>query len=187
VDAVFCAACGRPTPAVVRDIDGVPVLAAGAYEPPLSDAIRRFKFEGHPELAAPLSELLLPHVLLLGIEPSDAWAPVPLHRARLVERGFNQAALIARALASRTGSAYAPRLLERRRETEQQARLGRAERRENAIDAFALKKTPTLGRVILVDDVVTTGATARSCLAALHEGGVEVLAVVALAHASGRS
>ena len=186
-ESVFCSTCGHPLPAPAEDLDGVPVVAAGAYAPPLSSAIRRFKFEGHPELARPLSSLLLPAVQKLGLRASDLWVPVPLHRARLIERGFNQAALLARSLSSRTGSTFAPRLLERRRETVQQARLGRVARGENALGAFALRRCSTGGRVVLVDDVVTTGATARACLLALKEGGIEVLAVVALAQAPGRS
>lgn len=182
----LCATCGRPERASPSAIDGVPVVAAGRYAPPLSYAIRRFKFEGRPELARPLAELVLPE-LSVPIEATDVWVPVPLHRARLVERGFNQAALLARALAKSTGSVYAPRVLERLRATEQQARLGRAERRENALGAFVVRKPVAPGRVVLVDDVVTTGATARACLDALRASGSVVLAIVALAQASGRS
>jgi ComF family protein len=181
--AVFCGACGWPQPSPSRHVDGVPVVSAGGYQPPLDAAIRRFKFDHHPELARPLSALLHPRVEGLGVEPSDAWVPVPLHRSRLVERGFNQSALVARCLASSTRSVFAARVLERLRNTEQQARLKRAARSENALGAFALRRRPTAGRVVLVDDVVTTGATARACLYALREGGIEVLAIVALAQA----
>jgi ComF family protein len=180
---VFCGSCGWPQAAPARDLEGVPVVSAGSYERPLDVAIRRFKFERHPELARPLSDLLVSSVQGLGVEPSDAWVPVPLHRTRLVERGFNQSALVARCLAKCTRSVFAARVLERPRDTEQQARLGRAARSDNALGAFALRRPPTVRRVVLVDDVVTTGATARACLAALREGGVEVLAVVALAQA----
>jgi ComF family protein len=171
----------------VSSLDGVPVVAAGAYCPPLSSAIRRFKFEGHPELARPLSSLLVPAVGALGVGTSDVCVPVPLHRARLIERGFNQAALLAQALSSRTCAAFSPRLLERCRETEQQARLGRTARSENALGAFAVRRPFRGGRVLLVDDVVTTGATARACLFTLKERGIEVLAIVALAQAPARS
>jgi ComF family protein len=183
-DPVFCVGCGVPTPIASR-IGDVPVLAAGEYAPPLSDAIRRFKFDGHPELARPLAKLLAPSVRGLGLGPADACVPVPLHRGRLVERGYNQAALLAGALASSAKSRVAPLLLERRRRTEQQARLGRAARGENALGAFAVNQPFSGGRVVLVDDVVTTGATAAACLDALRAGGIEVLAVVALAQAPG--
>ena len=183
----FCEACGAPAAVAPNSLDGVPVLAAGVYAPPLSNAIRRFKFEGHPELARPLASLVVPALASLGVERTDAWVPVPLHRARLVERGFNQSALVARALAASTASTFAPRTLERRRETEQQARLGRAARGENTLGAFALRRPVVGRRVVLVDDVVTTGATVRACLAAFRAANVAVLAVVALAQAPGRS
>jgi ComF family protein len=183
-ERVFCATCGAPAPSDPSDVDGVPVFTAGRYAPPLSDAIRRFKFEGHPELARPLARLVLPVLEELELEHTDAWVPVPLHRSRLVERGFNQSALLARILAKSTGSRFAPRTLERRRETEQQARLGRVARAHNAFGAFIVRRPVAAERVVLVDDVVTTGATARACLAALREANVAVLAVVALAQAA---
>jgi ComF family protein len=181
---VFCSACGDPARADGRHIDGVPVLAAGRYAPPLSDAIRRFKFENHPELALPLARLLLPELAGLALERDDVWIPVPLHRARLAERGFNQSALLARALANDTGTRFAPRVLERRRKTEQQARLERAARVDNTVGAFALRRRFAGGRVVLVDDVVTTGATVRACFEVFRSANVRVLAVVALAEAS---
>ena len=184
-ERVFCAACGVPSRSAPRDVDGVPVFTAGRYAPPLSDAIRRFKFEGHPELARPLARLVLPVLEELELEPADAWVPVPLHRSRLVERGFNQSALLARILAKSTGARFEPRTLERRRETDQQARLGRAERAHNAFGAFVVRRPVAAERVVLVDDVVTTGATARACLAALRQANIAVLAVVALAQAPG--
>jgi ComF family protein len=185
--AVFCHSCGPPRPTPAENIEGVRVVAAGDYAPPLSLAIKRFKFEGRPELARPLSSLLEPGVVELGLGRKDVWVPVPLHRARLVERGYNQAALLARALAKRTRTSVAFLLLERRRDTSQQARLDREARAENTLGAFALRRPFSGRRVVLVDDVVTTGATVRACLAALRAGGVDVVAVVALAHASGRS
>jgi ComF family protein len=183
---VFCNACGVPPRVPRADVDGIPLVSAGSYEPPLSDAIRRFKFDGRPELAAPLAKLVLVELEELVIEHC-VWVPVPLHRARLVERGFNQSALLAAALARATRSRFAARALERCRETEQQARLGRRARHENAVGAFVLRKSFTGRRVVLVDDVVTTGATARACIAEFHAANIAVLAVVALAQATPRS
>jgi predicted amidophosphoribosyltransferase len=101
-----------------------------------------------------------------------------------VERGFNQSALLASALACSAGGRFVPRALERRRATSQQARLGRRERAANVQAAFV---APKRGRTqaILVDDVITTGATALACLRTLRQAGFEVLAVVALARAEG--
>ncbi len=185
--AVFCDRCGAPRAALPLEIDGLPVFVAGDYAPPLSTAIKRFKFEARPELARPLSSLLAESVAELGLGRRDVWVPVPLHRARLIERGYNQAALLARALAGRTRASIAPLLLERSRDTSQQARLGRSAREDNTLGAFRLRRPFSGERVVLVDDVVTTGATVRACLAALQAEKIAVRAVVALAHASGRS
>lgn len=182
---VFCRACGAPPDPLPEDIDGVPVLAAGTYAPPLSTAIRRMKYEARPDLARPLSSLLFHTAKDLGLGKEDAFVPVPLHRARLVERGFNQAALVASELARHTHASFAPTLLERRREMQHQARLGRDARSDNAFGAFTVRTRAIYRRVVLVDDVVTTGATARACLAALAEREIQVLAIVALAHAAG--
>jgi len=164
-------------------LDGVPLLVAGSYAPPLAPAIRRLKFEGHAELARPLALLLAPRLDALGIGRDASFVPVPLHAARLAERGFNQAALLADALATATGGRFAPRALRRSKRTDQQARLGRRERSENVHDAFVARRGHVPQRAVLVDDVVTTGATALACLKTLQEAGAEVLAVVALARA----
>jgi len=178
----FCSTCGSPAPAPPIQLDGVPLIVAGLYQPPLAPAIRRLKFEAHSELASALAELLCPRLRLMAWE-APGFVPVPLHRARLVERGFNQSALVARALARRLGGSFLPRALERQRATAQQARLGREARRANVELAFRVRPGAAPPRAVLVDDVVTTGATALACLEALREAGSEVLAVVALARA----
>jgi ComF family protein len=182
----FCAACGVPDACGDGELDGIPVYAAGSYAPPLSDAIRRFKFEGHPELAARLAPLVLPRLSALALSRRDTLVPVPLHPARLVERGYNQAALLASALASETRARLMPRALTRDKRTEQQARLGRDARRQNVGDAFSVDVPIPDGRVVLVDDVITTGETARACVAALVHTRCEVVAIVALARAGQR-
>lgn len=182
-DSVFCSACGPPVAAASRELAGVPLVVAGTYAPPLSRAVGRLKFDRHSELAPALASLLVARVRLLGIRSSDVWAPVPLHPRRLVERGFNQAALLARALCSRAGGRFEPRMLERIRETEQQARLSREERVANMHGAFRVPRPHPGRRVLLVDDVVTTGRTAAACLESLRGAGSEVLAVIAVAQA----
>lgn len=181
----FCLTCGAPVPALPCSFDGVPLVAAGTYAPPLALAIRRFKFEDHPELAPELARLLAPRLQAAGIGVGASFVPVPLHRARLVERGFNQAALLASALAKTAGGGFAARALERRRATSQQARLGKHERHANVESAFEALESGRKRRAVLVDDVVTTGATALACLRTLRQAGFEVLAVVALARAEG--
>ncbi|HEY3497336.1 MAG TPA: phosphoribosyltransferase family protein [Polyangiaceae bacterium] len=179
----FCGACGRPRSVAPGEVAGVPLWVAGAYEPPLSLAIGRFKFERHAELAPRLAALLASSLSALALAPGDVFVPVPLHPRRLVERGFDQAALLAAALARATRTRFAPRLLERARATEQQARLGRDERSANVGGAFRPRARAPAGRVVLVDDVVTTGATIGACIAALEGAGCKMAGAVALARA----
>ena len=182
-EVTFCAECGAP-PALPPDaLDGVPLFCGGEYAPPLSHAIGRLKFERRSDLAKELARALIAPLRPLALTRRDAFVPVPLHRMRLVERGFNQAGLVARALANATGASFHPQQLERRRETAQQARLGRSEREANVHAAFRVRAPRTPGRVVLVDDVVTTGRTALACLESLREAGCEIAAVVALARA----
>jgi len=180
----FCLTCGEPAPALPADLDGTPLLVIGRYQPPLSRAILRFKFEGHTELARGLAALLVPRLEVAGVSGA-CFVPVPLHRARLVERGYNQSALLAQSLARALGARVEPRVLERWRRTDQQARLGRDAREANVHEAFRLRGSRAPAETVLVDDVVTTGATALSCLKALKKAGSRVLAVVALARAEG--
>jgi competence protein ComFC len=140
--------------------------------------VHRLKYRREAVVAAVLGEELGDAVaagLALGWR-ADAIVPVPLgsHRAR--DRGFDQAALLARAAARRSG-VPCRRALRRVRETPTQVGLGRAERLANVHDAFAAN--PTAGSVMLVDDVATTGATLSACARALRRAGArEVRAIV---------
>jgi ComF family protein len=193
----FCSTCSALTPAAPpssQQIDGVPLLVAGTYAPPLSTAITRFKYEARPELSRYLSTLLLPGFERLALPSAAVLVPVPMHPRRLASRGYNQAALLAQELAKRCRKPCQPRLLCRARETERQVGKSRTLRLTNAQGAFALRGSGGLGsrsrgapaHVVLVDDVVTTGSTVRACAQALAAGGVQLVAVVALARAVAR-
>jgi ComF family protein len=191
-DATFCAACGALTPATgaqAREVDGIPLLVAGTYAPPLSTAITRFKYEGRPELSRYLAPLLLPGLERLTLPAATALVPVPLHARRLASRGYNQAALLAQELAKHGPWPCDPRLLRRARETERQVGKSRSLRLTNARGAFELRRqgarasSAAPAHVVLVDDVVTTGSTVRACAQALAAGGIQLVAVVALARA----
>lgn len=164
----------------VDELDGVPLVAAGPYAGPLAAGIRRFKYQRAPALARPLASLLIAPARAMAFSKDVSWVPVPLHYARLVERGFNQSALLASVLASSTGSRVSALALRRQRNTAQQAELDRYARLSNTSGAFVVRKKPD-GPVVLVDDVVTTGATMRACLRSLQQTGVDVRAAFTLA------
>jgi len=114
---------------------------------------------------------------------SDVLVPVPLHPRRLRERGFNQSALLAEEIGRRTGRAVCPDALVRRRDTLPQAGLTAAARRRNVEGAFAVRRRASVaGRtVLLVDDVLTTGATAFTCARRLAEAGAAELRLLTVA------
>ncbi|HKY40530.1 MAG TPA: ComF family protein [Polyangiaceae bacterium] len=179
----FCNACGQAACfEQAQHLDGLPLLVAARYRPPLSTAIVRFKYESRPELAAALARLVGPVLSSWELPASSALVPVPLHPRRLVTRGYNQAALLAQELSRSTGLLNLPRLLRRTREMERQVGKSREQRIENARDAFELRR-PGPPNVVLVDDVITTGSTVRACAQALTAGGVRLAAVVAVARA----
>jgi ComF family protein len=162
-------------------LGGFPVLAGGAYEGALARAIQRLKYESRPDLARPLAALLVERCGSVLRQQNAALVPVPLHFSRLVERGFNQSALIARELARATGLCARPRLLLRVRDTGRQAELDREARARNVEAAFRVSGGPLPRAAFVVDDVVTTGATARACATVLEAAGVNVLGLCALA------
>lgn len=181
---VPCPACQARPPAFAS------ARALGPYVPGppanlLAVAIQHLKYRDARALAGPLGALMAAHYPF----PADALvAPVPLHRRRLRARGYNQALLLARTLARRRGLALAPRLLERTRPTAEQAALAAADRMRNVRGAFRLRAASRAdGRVIvLVDDVLTTGATADACARTLRTGGAAAVHVYTLGRTPGR-
>lgn len=164
--SVFCPAC---VPTIERAGLRSEPLAFALFGGAMAVAIRRLKYESRPDLAYPLGELLRALCREAKVE-ADVVVPVPLHPRRLVERGYNQAALLARAVARETGARFEPRALVRHVDTPRQAELGREERLRNVAEAFALRKPMAIAgrRVLLVDDVFTTGATLQACRQALE-------------------
>jgi ComF family protein len=139
------------------------------YGGALATAITRFKYQPVPELAKPLGALLAAEALARGLKATDV-VPVPLHPSRLFQRGFNQAALLARPVARALGAAFHPRALERIRSTDKQAELDRPARLHNVAGAFRVR-TPLHRPILLVDDVRTTGATQDECARVLRAAG----------------
>jgi ComF family protein len=178
----FCPPCAR----TVIEAPPVPAeraIAPFAYGGALARAIVRFKYEGAPHLARPLGGLLLRGARALGDFAPHLVAPVPLHATRLVARGYNQAALLAAPVARVLRASLAVRALVRTRDTPQQAALARAQRLDNVRGAFAVPAPAAVRgrRVLLVDDVCTTGATLDACAAALRAAGALEVRPLALA------
>jgi ComF family protein len=117
------------------------------------------------------------------LEAADLLVPVPLHRLRLIQRRFNQSALLAHALADRSGVTCAPDALIRTRPTPSQGRLSRSARARNVQGAFRVRRREEVNgrRILLVDDVLTTGATASACATTLLRAGAQAVDVLTLA------
>jgi len=153
-------------------LDGLRFVAY--FEGPLRRAVHQLKYRGCQAMAPALGHLMTV-TFLADPFPCDLFVPVPLHARRLRERGYNQAALLARAVGDELGLPMYASALVRGRETRSQVQLSAAERRANVREAFAVPPaaaTAIQGRaVVLVDDVCTTGATLEACAMALRQAG----------------
>ncbi|MFJ4064162.1 ComF family protein [Pseudomonas sp. NPDC089996] len=180
MDGLTCAQCSRRPPAFDQ------VVAPWHYGFPLDTLISRFKHNSQWPLGRLMAEMLgqnLHHRYLEGLTRPDLLLPVPLARRRLRERGFNQASMLARWLSKALAIPCAERLLLRTRDTPAQQHLDARARRRNLRHAFALAGEASLeGRhVAVVDDVLTTGATAQAVAQRLRQAGARRVDVYCLA------
>lgn len=188
VRSPICPLCGQSTASgqLCRScrskplqIDGI--RAVGYLEGGLRTAIHRFKYSNLRPLAAPLAKLAIDYLNELHL-PVQALVPVPLHTGRLRERGYNQAALLARQMGEATGLPVIEGALLRVKSTVPQVGLTADLRRENVEGAFQYTGTSLEGKsVLLVDDVCTTGATLEACSIALRRSGAEQVWALVLA------
>jgi len=169
-----CGACLADPPPYDR------LRAAVAYGEVARKVALKLKYSGRPAAAETLARLM--QRPLLGSDPEALLAPVPLHRWRIWKRGYNQSALLAGALARLTGQAADLDLIRRVKATPPLRGLGRRERAMALSGAFALSpraQGAVRGRtIILIDDVFTSGATARGCAKALKRGGAARVEII---------
>lgn len=191
VDAQWCSRCAellQLTPLVLafrHDFDNLAGCASsGVHEGVLRNAIHALKYENTRQVA-PLLGVRLAECLQTTLWKIDTLIPVPLHHKRLLERGYNQAQVIAEALAAQIGLAITLDGLRRERSTESQVELNREQRLQNVADAFVAEAAVVHQKtVLLIDDVCTTGATLDACANALLTAGAAAVYALTVTRAS---
>ena len=176
----LCAACREVGPRSCRR-----VFAAAVYEGAIAEAVKLLKFKERRRIAQPLAELMIAFALQeMDCDVYDVIVPVPLHKVRLRERGFNQAQLLTEQVIEAFPGAEIDSSLKRIRPTRVQSRINnREERTENVVGAFAVDREVDFSdaRILLIDDVVTPGGTVAECAKALKRAGAAEVDVLATA------
>ncbi len=191
IAAPMCHCCGLPfeidvpTEALCLDCARAhPPFAAARSVFPYDDFSKKlilaFKQGDRTDLAPTLA-LWLHRSAQPLLEKCDLIAPVPLHWRRLLSRRYNQSALLALALSKLSHIPTTPQLIKRVRHTPSQGHLSRMARQKNLQGAFRVEKELTGKNILLIDDVLTTGATVLNCTRALHKAGAKDVYVVTLA------
>jgi ComF family protein len=180
--------CGQKNPCVLWE-KPIPIFGWGVYGGSLKRAIAVMKYENQPDIAHILGEWLgeawLSHSP--GRDTQLFVVPIPMHAHKQKQRGYNQAALIAESFCQTTKLKLKLNGLERVRETQAQFGLSASEREKNLTEAFAIgqefrRHCPSIP-ILLVDDIYTTGATVKSAVQTLHQSGITVLGLAAVATA----
>lgn len=168
VDYGWCPRCQKQLAAIPLEVierrvfNQLDLAATGWHSGKLQRAVQALKYEGVTDLSQPLGERLAMALLRIGWQV-DVIIPVPLYHDRLRQRGYNQADLLAEALAEHLSIPCQPRLIKRIHATRPQVGLTRQERLQNVVNAFVTHKAVAGRRLLLVDDVSTTGATLVAC------------------------
>lgn len=179
-----CGRCRAGAPAFDTARAAAIYDASLAADQPLKAALQRYKYNRDVALAAPLATFLR-RECPFDLAAYDIAVPVPLHIGRLRWRGFNQASLLARRITAGTGLRVDAFSLERARATQPQVELDEKERHRNVAAAFRVARPERIRqrRVLLVDDVYTTGSTVNECSRVLRHAGARSVDVLVLARA----
>jgi ComF family protein len=188
----FCQKCGKPLhgppdllftciPCRRRRWGFARARSVGVYDGTLRDAIHALKFRRCADMAVPLGTLLAELIAADQELQPDVIVPVPLHPVRLRERGFNQSALLAAQAGRYLERSVDVDTIRRTRPTASQTGLPASERRSNVRGAFVAAPGLPARRVLLIDDVMSTGSTARECARVLRRAGAGEVVVATLA------
>jgi ComF family protein len=193
----FCASCGRQLdkrwftenicPACQKkDLSFDRAYSPCSYEGVVKELIHKFKYNGSQHLGEPLSRLMSEFVreYSLPIDYVDCIIPVPLHKTRLREREFNQSEILGKHLAREFNKELVSNAIERFRHTKTQTELITDQRASNVKDCFRVIDPRTIKdkNILLIDDVLTTGATSSEAAAALKDAGANIVLVLTIAN-----
>ena len=167
-EAELCEDCTRHTRTYIQ---GFPAMK---YQYPLDESLARFKYHNQRDYAAFYAgQIVKRHGLTLQSLGIDALIPIPIHKRKLEKRGYNQAELLADALGKKLDIPVERELLARVVNTEPQKSLDPEHREQNLKKAFqCIEKSVSYKKVLLVDDIYTTGATIEACTKSLHAAGI---------------
>jgi ComF family protein len=200
----YCDVCGRPFDPEAKGGELCADCRQGSrldiargvafYDGPMREAIHRFKYSRKRVLAEPMGAMMADYLgapdrvaaaRAIEVSEIDRVCPVPLHPARLRERGFNQAELLAGGVCDRFGLVLDTGLLRRVRDTAPQVSLRREDRARNVRGAFVVPDRDAVSgqRLLLIDDLATTGATLEECARVLRRAGAASVAALTLARA----
>ena len=191
-----CLTCGHPFEGILEGDRACPhcldlrpafarAVCAFRARGPARRIIPRIKYGRCPFLADDLAQAALMDDVFRRHLAGSVLVPVPLHAARKFDRGYNQAERIASFLARHVAGCRADGVLRKQRETPSQTRLGRQERRKNVAGVFVVADGRTIdpqARYVVIDDVLTTGATLHACALTLRKAGAALVDAAALAH-----
>ncbi|MBQ0755586.1 MAG: ComF family protein [Amphritea sp.] len=174
---LMCPSCQKKPPPFEQ------AIAPFEYRFPVDQLIQLAKFSNQSHYLNPLAELLCSHILSLGIatQMPELIIPVPMHRKRLLERQYNQAALLGRQVAKKLHIPFNTKLVIKTSDTPHQADLDRKARQKNLRNSFQCSQKPP-SSVAVIDDVMTTGTTAAEISRALKRAGCQKVYIWTIAH-----